>query len=368
MFADSFRGRRALITGHTGFKGSWLAIWLSHLGAVVSGLALDPPTSPSNFEASGVHALLTEDARADIRDRSAVAASLARCQPEVVFHLAAQPIVRVGLADPLGTIDVNVRGTATVLDAVREAARPCVVVVVTSDKCYEAANSAHVEEDRLGGAEPYGASKAAAEMVVDAYRSSYFPAQLVGVHGVRVASVRAGNVIGGGDWSTDRIFPDLARAVAGGSDVLVRSPRAVRPWQHVLAPLSGYLALAARLLEDPEPAPLCGAWNFGPSPDAARPVQALVETALARWGAGPWRRVQDDLVEHEAAYLALDSEKAARLLHWRGAWDFEQSVSATVDWYRKFYAERPKSMLGPCLADIERYMLAWSETLVAQGA
>jgi CDP-glucose 4,6-dehydratase len=357
-----------LLTGHTGFKGSWLAIWLKHLGAVVSGLALDPGTPPSNFEASRVASLMAHDVRADIRDREALAQLVSRWQPEVIFHLAAQPLVRRGWLEPLETFDVNVRGTATVLDVVRCASRPCVVIIVTSDKCYEAATSAHSEDDRLGGHEPYGASKAAAEIVTEAYRRSYFPPELVEIHGIRVATVRAGNVIGGGDWSPDRIVPDLVRALVSGSEILVRFPKAVRPWQHVLVPLSGYLELAARLLRATEPGSLCTGWNFGPPVDGDVPVEALVEAALALWGSGSWRPVDDCLAAHEAPYLGLDIAKASQLLDWCPAWDFEESLAVTIDWYRDFYRDRSHDMLSRCLDDVERYMAASPSGLLVQEA
>ena len=368
MFADAFGQRRVLVTGHTGFKGSWLTIWLKRLGAEVSGFAVAPATGPSNFVTSRVEDLLVEDVRADVRDRQALAATVDRCRPEVIFHLAAQPIVRQGWLEPLETFDINVRGTATVLDVVRSASRPCVVVVITSDKCYEPGPCAHTEADRLGGTEPYGASKAAAEVVVAAYRSSYFPTELVGTHGVRLASARAGNVIGGGDWSADRIVPDLVRALVGGTELQVRSPGAVRPWQHVLVPLSGYLELAARLLTGSDPGPLCGAWNFGPrvAPDVT--VGELVEAAITQWGSGSWRHVHDRLAAHEAPYLGLDITKATEALDWAPAWDLYTSVAATIDWYRRFYLKEPADMRSACLDDIERYMNTSTRGALVRGA
>src|SRR3984957_20382528 len=261
-----FRGKSVLVTGHTGFKGSWLALWLGHLGANVTGYALEPPTIPNHFVAARAADVLVDDFRGDIRDSAMLLDVIRRRQPDAIFHLAAQPIVRASLADPRETFEVNVIGTSALLDAVRIAGAPCAVIVVTSDKCYR--NDGQVwgfrEIDPLGGHDPYSASKAGAELVVDAYRSSYFPMDRIPDHGVSLVTVRAGNVIGGGDWAVDRIVPDAVRALSAGKDLVVRNPVSTRPWQHVLEPLSGYLTLAARLIDDPDAREWSGAWNFGP--------------------------------------------------------------------------------------------------------
>ena len=249
------KNKSVLVTGHTGFKGSWLTLWLHRLGAAVTGYALAPPTEPNHFDAARVGEVMVEDVRGDIRDSALIAEVIRRCRPDAVFHLAAQPLVRSSLVSPRETFDVNVGGTASILDAIREADRPCSVVVVTSDKCYR--NDGEVwgfrENDPLGGHDPYSASKAGTELVVEAYRSSFFPIERLAEHGVRLASARAGNVIGGGDWAEDRIVPDAVRALSSGRDLIVRNPHSTRPWQHVLEPLSGYLRLAQLLLSDDEP-------------------------------------------------------------------------------------------------------------------
>lgn len=359
-FGDAFRDRSVLVTGHTGFKGSWLGLWLHRLGASVTGLALDPPTQPSNFEASRVAGRLAADIRADVRDPDAVADAVGRAAPDVVFHLAGQPIVRVGLEDPRGTFDTNVMGTVNVLDAVRLARRPCVVVAVTSDKCYEhhEHTAPHPETDRLGGTEPYGTSKAAAELVVAAYRSTFFPVDRLAVHGVRVASARAGNVIGGGDWAPDRILPDTVRSLAEGRAVPVRFPEAVRPWQHVLEPLSGYLLLAARLLTDAAPGELCAPFNFGPAPSDEVPVRSVVEAAIDAWGAGTWTSVEDPTRHHEAATLRLLTDAARTRLGWVPRWGFTDAVGRAVAWYRTHDADPAADMSGACWADIDAYEAA----------
>jgi CDP-glucose 4,6-dehydratase len=307
----SWQGRRVLVTGHTGFKGAWLALWLHRLGARVSGLSTDPPTTPSLFDVARVSAVMEADVRADVRDREAVRAAVTGAAPEVVFHLAAQALVRPALEDPGPTFATNVLGTAHVLDATRGAAA---IVVVTSDKCYRPNpdGAPHRESDPLGGEDPYSASKAAQEHVAASYRLA---------RGLPLATVRAGNVIGGGDWAADRLVPDLVR----GGRVAIRHPDAVRPWQHVLNPLSGYLRVAEGLLAGE---PLAEAWNFGPDTADERPVRWLVEHWPAKLDVAAGAPEQ-----REAAVLRLSSEKAGARLSWRPRWDLSAGLRATYDWH-----------------------------------
>ena len=356
-FSDAFRGRRVLVTGHTGFKGSWLAIWLHELGAKVTGYALEPPTVPSNFVASGVEPLLERHLVADIRNRQALAEAFSLCEPEVVFHLAAQALVREGYRQPFETFEINTLGTANVLEVVRERARPCVVVVITSDKCYENREQVwgYRECDPMGGHDPYSASKGAAELVTAAYRRSYFDPGQVARHGVKVASARAGNVIGGGDWAADRIVPDLVRALSAGRPVPIRHPGAVRPWQHVLEPTSGYLTLAARMVASDDP-DLCTAWNFGPLPEQAVTVAGLTEMFIEAWGDGAWVDARRDGEPHETRTLHLSIDKAVRELQWHPRWSATVAARRTADWYRRQAASNGALMRDACLADIAAYL------------
>jgi CDP-glucose 4,6-dehydratase len=314
-----WQGRRVLVTGHTGFKGAWLALRLYAMGAEVTGFSAEPPTTPSLFEAAAVGELI-DDLRGDVRDEAAVRDAVARARPEVVFHLAAQAIVRAALERPAETFAVNVMGTAHVLGAARDAA----VVCVTSDKCYAPGPGPHREGDPLGGRDPYSSSKAAQELVAAAYRES---------RGVRVATARAGNVIGGGDWGRDRLLPDLARARQSGEPVVLRHPDALRPWQHVLDPLAGYLKLAERLHASAEWA---AAWNFGP--EESRSVRWVVDRVRERWQLDV--RVADPGDGVEAPELRLDARAARDRLQWRPQLDAETALAATVSWYDEVRAGR----------------------------
>jgi len=353
----AFSGKSVLVTGHTGFKGSWLALWLHRLGASVTGYALDPPGKPNHFEAAGVAGLLADDVRGDIRDAEMMADVVRRSEPDVIFHLAAQPIVRASLVEPRYTFDVNVVGTASVLDGVRSAGQPCTVVVISSDKCYR--NDGQVwgfrESDPLGGHDPYSASKAGTELVVDSYRSSFFPIDRLADHGVRLASARAGNVIGGGDWADDRIVPDAMRALAAGADLIVRKPGSTRPWQHVLEPLSGYLALAERLLSNDTPARWADAWNFGPQPVDEATVADLATAIVTAWGSGRWTSLAGSSSEIEATTLRIAIDKAISLLDWKPRWHLSETVERTVHWYREYYRHPDGSMQEHSVADIEAY-------------
>ncbi|MEY4488724.1 MAG: hypothetical protein RIQ79_1232 [Verrucomicrobiota bacterium] len=334
-YSDTYRGKRVLITGHTGFKGAWLAEWLIQLGAEVTGFALPPPTEPSLYNQLGLGSRLHHVA-GDIRDLAAVRAVVAAARPDFIFHLAAQPLVRLSYEQPVETYATNIMGTVNVLEAVRLAARPCSVVIVTTDKCYENREWVHGyrEEDAMGGYDPYSSSKGAAELVVSAYRRSYFSGPDAVI---RVASARAGNVIGGGDWALDRIVPDCIRALVAGNAIPVRNKVATRPWQHVLEPLSGYLWLGACLASpklSPFHAKLASAFNFGPALASNRTVAELVQEILKHWP-GEWVDKSDPSAVHEAKLLNLATDKAHHFLGWAPAWPFAETVARTVGWYRE---------------------------------
>jgi CDP-glucose 4,6-dehydratase len=331
MFGGAFAGKRVWLSGATGFKGAWLAEWLLALGAKVESYALAPDTHPSLFEQLGLGNRI-DSKLADIRDAAAVEEAILRCEPDFVFHLAAQPLVRRSYADPLETYATNVMGTAHVLNALRKLQTPCAVVIVTTDKCYENREWVHGyrEEDPLGGYDPYSSSKAAAELVTSAYRRSYFQEGPV-----RIASARAGNVIGGGDWATDRIVPDCMRALQAGKPIAVRNPGATRPWQHVLEPLSGYLWLAASVASaqnNERARSLCSAFNFGPNVSSNRSVRAVVEELLKN-SDGSWEDRSDPTAPHEAGKLHLSTDKAYHLLGWQPVWEFTETIEKTARWY-----------------------------------
>lgn len=333
MFGDIFRGKSVWLSGHTGFKGSWLAAWLLELGARVYGYALEPATSPSLFEQLGLARDLQHEI-SDIRDATAVERSIGSAKPDFLFHLAAQPLVRHSYQEPRETYETNVMGTVNVLEALRRLDASCVAVMVTTDKCYQNREwlSAYREDDALGGHDPYSSSKAAAEIAIASYRSSFFNTK--NPPGIRVASARAGNVIGGGDWAADRIVPDSIRALQCREAIPVRNKHATRPWQHVLEPLSGYLHLAATLADNARSAKLCTAFNFGPALDSNRDVAALVAEILKHWH-GDWRDKSDRTAPHEAGRLNLAIERASQLLAWQPVWDFSETVARTVLWYQR---------------------------------
>lgn len=329
---DSFwRDRRVLVTGHTGFKGSWLSLWLARLGAATVGYSNGVPTDPSLYEAASVAETLT-DTVGDVRDLAHLVRVLDEHRPEVVFHLAAQSLVRTSYAQPALTFETNLLGTVNVLEAVRATDSVRSVVVVTTDKVYEHAGShPHREHDPLGGSDPYSSSKAAAELATAAYRSSYF----AGAGAPAVATVRAGNVIGGGDWAQDRLLPDLIAALTAGDEVEIRYPQATRPWQHVLNPLSGYLLLAERLWDEPE---LARAWNFGPAGGDAKSVEWVVRRISELWGTELRMRSPRQPQPPEAPALQLDASLARERLGWSERWDIADGLRATVDWYRRWAA------------------------------
>jgi len=327
MSQGFWRGKSVFVTGHTGFKGGWLALWLSTLGARVHGYALQAATEPNLFEVADIAGVLSSHTLGDVRDAGHLSRSLHRAQPDIVLHLAAQPLVRYSYRQPVETYATNVMGTVHLLDAVRSCESVRAVVNVTTDKCYVIKEWAwgYRESDQLGGHDPYASSKACSELITASFRDSYFAAS-----GVAVATARAGNVIGGGDWSGDRIVPDFLRAADSGRVLEVRSPAAIRPWQHVLEPLGGYLMLAERLHSAGQPA--AQAWNFGPVDDDARPVGELLDMLSAALPGARWRAQGGDH-PHEAAYLKLDSSKARSELRWRPRWDLAHAVARTVEWH-----------------------------------
>lgn len=347
-----------LVTGHTGFKGSWLALWLSELGADVTGYSLPPPTTPSLFESARVADRIRHRV-GDVRDRAGLEAIWQDCRPELVFHLAAESLLCRARSDPLRTLETNILGTANVLEVARRSGEPLALVIVTSDKCYENRETglSYREDDPLGGRDIYSASKAAAEIVVRSYRESFFPPADLARHGVAVATVRAGNVVGGGDWAPARLVPDCIRALVRGCPVRIRRPGAVRPWQHVLEPLSGYLLLGSLLLPGSQNgrARFASAWNFAPEPENARPVREVVEEVFRLWGSGSWLPADGaHEVGPEADLLCLSSDKARRWLGWKPRWDFVTMLDHTVSWYRAFC--EGADMQAWCLRQIRDYL------------
>jgi len=331
LFEDIYRGKRVLITGHTGFKGSWLALWLNELGADVSGVALPPKVQPNHWDMLG---LTINEHRLDIRDHEALSYAFLTTQPEIVFHLAAQPLVRQSYREPLETWSTNVMGTANVFEACRQTPSVRAIVAITTDKCYENCEWpwGYRENDRLGGHDPYSASKAGSELVAASYRSAFFYTE----HAPLLATARAGNVIGGGDWSEDRLIPDLVRAVAQGQSLEIRSPLATRPWQHVLESLGGYLLMGQRLLQGDK---ACAeAWNFGPEPEGNRTVSEVLGKLNVHWASVRWH-FTDKPQPHEATLLYLDSAKARSKLNWQPAWNFDAAIEKTSAWYRSWLEE-----------------------------
>lgn len=337
MFNEIYKNRRLLVTGHTGFKGSWLCEWLQMLGAKVSGFALDPPTKPSLFEQLHLSGRMN-DIRGDIRDTTAIENALAETQPDIILHLAAQPLVRLSYEIPAETFEINVMGTVRLLNAVRKTGRPCAVVIITTDKCYENREWVHSyrEEDAMGGYDPYSASKGCVELVVNSFRRSFFSPDSP----IAVASARAGNVIGGGDWALDRIVPDCVRSLWSNQKIPVRNPHSTRPWQHVLEPLSGYLLLGKRLWENlekdrsrPESIQLESGFNFGPNLSSNKTVGTLVEEILRHWS-GAWENQWRGDAPHEASLLNLATDKAHHLLGWSPKWTFEETIEKTISWYQ----------------------------------
>lgn len=345
MDFDGWRGRRVFLTGHTGFKGGWLSLWLAHLGAEVHGFSLPPATEPALFEVARVGDGM-QHRIGDIRDPAALTAAVNEAAPEIVFHLAAQPLVREGYRDPRTTLETNVLGTMNLLEAVRTTPSVKAVIVITTDKCYQ--NHEWVwpyrEDDALGGHDPYSASKACAEIVSAAWRDAFLGDR------VALATARAGNVIGGGDWAAERLIPDALRAWYEGRTLTIRSPHAVRPWQHVLDALAGYLLLGQCLLRDEA----AGAWNFGPAAEDCLPVQDVLAVLAERWGAGASWQVDAAPQPHEAGLLRLDSSKARSGLAWQPAFNLPRALAVTVDWNQAW--RRGEDMRRVSLGQIDQYM------------
>lgn len=342
-----WRGKRVFLTGHTGFKGSWLSLWLDSMGAIVRGYALSPPTSPSLFEEANVDQVVDSQI-GDIRDLEGLRENMVGFSPDILIHMAAQPLVRYSYNEPIETYETNVIGTAKVLEAARSCPNLKSIVSVTTDKCYE--NKEWVwgyrENEPMGGYDPYSSSKGCAELVTSAYRRSFLQEK-----GVGLASARAGNVIGGGDWADDRLIPDILRAFENGEPVIVRNPASTRPWQHVLEPLSGYLVLAQRLYDQPDQ--YAEGWNFGPYDEDAKPVNWILDQMVVMWPENQWQ-LDEGNHPHEAGYLKLDISKAKARLGWQPAWRLNQTLEKIVSWHRAWL--EGEDMQSICLQEINEYM------------
>ena len=359
-----WKDKSVFITGHTGFKGSWLCCWLELLGARVTGYSLEPPTNPSMFEVVEVEKQL-ESVRGDIRDRESLLASMKKAKPEIVIHLAAQSLVRASYREPVETYSTNVMGTVHVLDCVRQIPAVKVVLIVTSDKCYDNREWwwGYRENDAMGGFDPYSSSKGCAELVTSAFRNSFFPPAAYAAHGVAVASARAGNVIGGGDWAADRLIPDFVRAASEKKTLLVRNPEARRPWQHVLEPLSAYLLLCEKLASGG--AEYATGWNFGPNDDDAKSVEWIANEFASHWGSDAqweWDKAEHP---HEARYLKLDCSMARQRLGWKPRTTVEQAVEMTADWYKRYSAG--EDMRQFTIAQIKKFEKLTTPTANAIG-
>jgi CDP-glucose 4,6-dehydratase len=353
LFSNVYENKTILVTGHTGFKGSWLSLWLKNLGAKVIGYSLPPPTDPSLFTVARISEGMTH-IEGDIRDSQALTNSFQAHQPEMVFHLAAQPLVRQSYKNPEETYSTNIMGTVHLLEAIRKTKSVRVCVNVTSDKCYDNKewDYAYRENDPMGGYDPYSSSKGAAELVASAYRRSFFNPENYKDHQMSLVSVRAGNVIGGGDWAFDRLIPDIIRSLSQKKSVEIRNPASIRPWQHVLDPLSGYLWLGSLLWQNPTQYDY--GWNFGPLSSNYLTVKEIVEESIALWGKGEWKKIESS--SHEAQTLKLDCTKAATLLDWSPVYDMKESLVTAVSWYRAFYHEKKSDPLVSTQTQLEEYV------------
>ena len=354
IFDNFYRGKRILITGHTGFKGSWLSIWLQRLGAEIIGVGLEPYSSKDIFVLSGIGKMIEADIRADIRDLDKMKHIFAEYQPEIVFHLAAQPLVRLSYDIPVETYQTNVMGTINVMEAIRATESVKVAVMITTDKCYDNKEqlTGYKEDDPFGGYDPYSSSKGACEIAIQSWRRSFFnPDDYGKEHHVSLASVRAGNVIGGGDWAKDRIIPDCIKALEAGNPIEIRSPQAVRPWEHVLEPLSGYMLLAQRMWE--QPTQYCEGWNFGPEQESVSTVWDVATELVKNYGKGELRDSSNQNAVHEAKLLMLDITKVKTRLGWQPRLNIHQCLSFVADWYKRYQNE---DVYRLCLEEINKFL------------
>lgn len=353
MFGGFYKGKRVLVTGHTGFKGSWLSIWLHELGAEVIGISLDPSSKHDNYVLSKIGSKIEADIRADIRDGKRIKKLFEEYEPEIVFHLAAQPLVRLSYEIPVDTYEVNVMGTINVMEAIRTIKSVKVGVMITTDKCYENKEQiwGYRENEPMGGYDPYSSSKGAAEIAISSWRRSFFNPDFFDRHGVSLASARAGNVIGGGDWALDRIIPDCIKALEAGKSIDIRSPKAIRPWQHVLEPLSGYLLLASKMWY--EPTLYCEGWNFGPRTESITSVWDVANMVITNYGSGSLRDLSNPYDLHEAKLLMLDIGKAKFKLGWEPRMDISQCIRLVVDWYKKYKVQDVYSL---CIEEIDTFI------------
>ena len=354
IFDNFYKGKKVLITGHTGFKGSWLSIWLHELGAEVVGVALDPSSDKDNFVLSDIGSKIKADIRTDIRFAQKIKEIFIRYQPEIVFHLAAQPLVRLSYEQPVETYEANVMGTIHVMKAIRVTRSVKVAVMITTDKCYENKEQlqGYKESDPFGGYDPYSSSKGACEIAIQSWRKSFFnPKDYGKKHIVSLASVRAGNVIGGGDWAKDRIIPDCIRALEAGEVIDIRSPRAVRPWEHVLEPLSGYMMLAQKMWDNPTK--YCEGWNFGPEDDSVSTVWEVAAELVKNFGFGELKDSSELNAVHEARFLMLDINKAKIHLGWKPRLNMQQCITLVADWYKRYKTDNVYNL---CIEEINKFL------------
>ena len=354
IFDNFYKGKKVLITGRTGFKGSWLSIWLHELGAEVVGVALDPSSDKDNFVLSDIGSKIKADIRTDIRFAQKIKEIFIRYQPEIVFHLAAQPLVRLSYEQPVETYEANVMGTIHVMEAIRVTRSVKVAVMITTDKCYENKEQlqGYKESDPFGGYDPYSSSKGACEIAIQSWRKSFFnPKDYGKKHIVSLASVRAGNVIGGGDWAKDRIIPDCIRALEAGEVIDIRSPRAVRPWEHVLEPLSGYMMLAQKMWDNPTK--YCEGWNFGPEDDSVSTVWEVAAELVKNFGFGELKDSSELNAVHEARFLMLDINKAKIHLGWKPRLNMQQCITLVADWYKRYKTDNVYNL---CIEEINKFL------------
>lgn len=353
IFNNFYKGRRVLVTGHTGFKGSWLSIWLHELGADVIGVGLEPYSDRDNYVLSGIGKKIIADIRADIRDLQKMKSIFAEYKPEIVFHLAAQPLVRLSYEKPVETYESNVMGTVNILEAIRATDSVKVGVMITTDKCYDNKEQlrGYKEDDPFGGYDPYSSSKGACEVAIQSWRRSFFNPEQFEMHGKSIASVRAGNVIGGGDWSLDRIIPDCIRALEAKKPIEIRSPKSVRPWEHVLEPLSGYMLLAKKMWDNPTE--YCEGWNFGPEAKSVSSVWEVATELVKNFGEGELKDCSNPNAVHEAQLLMLDITKAKTRLGWKPRLNMQECIALVIDWYKRYKNE---DVYNLCVEEIKKFV------------